>query len=521
MKVLINIFSNKVTRINNDIECIGKVSNIVDVIEHLKNITDINEWGEILAKFIGFYAIIKKNDNGVFASVDHTRSIPLFYAVNGDEFYLSDQAEWVRQKVSDHEIDRVAKEEFQMLGYVLGDKTLYPSVKQLQAGESLALVNGKLLKNRYFNFKHIEPEKFNKNIFMSELNIVAEKSIQRLISYANGRQIVVPLSGGYDSRLIVSLLRKLNYNNVICFSYGVPGNKESNYSRKISEALEYKWLFVEYTENIWKEAWASKEAIEFRVSSSNHSSLPHVQDWLAVSKLKSNSDIEFDAVFVPGHCCVTGYIPDDIFSKKFSPSIYYDAVINTHFKGRPFILNEILSIRGIEEFLMENKEINNVYDVASEIMSFNWQERQAKYITNSVRVYENNGFDWWLPLWDQDFMSLWEKVPLRDRINRSLYIDYVNSVFSDAKKDGDIGLIDNASDRLTIYKYLKSVLRKVSPDFFYDFVKNKHKKTIYKNHYLKFESLFPSDDFDFYLDSGYSIIGIYSDLFLKGKWGIE
>src|SRR5690606_32958713 len=135
-------------------------------------------------------------------------------------------------------------------------------------------------------------------------------AFQKLINHANGRQIVVPLSGGYDSRLIVSILKELGYSNVICFSYGIKGNLEAEYSKKIAESLGYKWIFVEYTDNKWKENWntdLSKEYVEF---ASNKTSLPHVQDWIAVLELKANNLVNSNAIFVPGHCCVTGYISE-------------------------------------------------------------------------------------------------------------------------------------------------------------------------------------------------------------------
>lgn len=506
-----------------ELYCAGKVWE-EELLSSLQNENlNFKDATAIIKEMTGFFALVYQCKNQLIAAVDHTRSIPLFYGVKNKEFYISDQAEWVREKVKSQAVDQVAKEEFQMLGYVLGNKTLYPSVKQLQAGECLAIANGVLEVKQYYTFQHVEPVSFNEIDFLNELDSISVNSINRLIKYAAGRQIVVPLSGGYDSRLIVSLLKKVNYKNVICFSYGVIENKESSYSQKIAQALDYEWLFVEYTDTFWKEAWASQEAAEFRDFASNHSSLPHIQDWLALKKLKNNPAIENDAVFVPGHCCVTDYIPENILSKKMNNTFYFENIIQTHFTGRPFSLNKILDAEKVKEILYENKRINNLNDAASEIMTFNWQERQAKYITNSVRVYEQFGFDWWLPLWDQEFMMLWEKVPIKSRLNRSLYISYVNSVFESEKKTGFFDKEDNASDVNKNKIWLKNLLKKLFPELWYEYFLNKYReksnRIAYKNHFLKFESLMSSDDMKFYIESNYTIIGMYSDLFLKKKWG--
>lgn len=523
MKVSINLIGKKVKNINNEFISIGEILNIDRKKSNLMKLENINDWCNSLTGLQGFYAILGSNNNSFFAAVDHTRSIPLFYGVMGEVFYISNEAEWIRKNLNEQVFDQLAKEEFQMLGYVLGNKTLYSSVKQLQAGECLAIIDGKLEVKEYYSFKHIEPEFFNKDKFLNKLNLTAENSIHRLIDYAAGRQIIVPLSGGYDSRLIVSLLKKAGYSNVICFSYGILKNRESISSQKIAQALSYDWLFIEYTDESWREAWTSNEAEEFREFASNHTSLPHIQDWLALQKLKNNPAIEPNAVFAPGHCCVTGYIPADIFRKKVNNNFFCKNIIKSHFNGRPFSLNKILNVEAVKNTLCENKEINNINEVASEIMKFNWQERQAKYITNSVRVYEQFNFDWWLPLWDQEFMMLWEKVPLKHRINRLLYISYVDSIFDSVKE------IDNFNDKegsfntgnMTIS--FKKKLNNLLPEPLYNYITSHLRKNlskiVYNNHFLKFGSLISSDDMDYYIKNNYSLIGMYSDLFLKKKWG--
>ena len=91
----------------------------------------------------GFYALIQFNERQLFAAVDRVRSIPLFYGQKGNNFFLSDSAEWVRQQVGNHEMDETAKQEFLLTGYVTGSDTLYPDVKQLQAGEALCVDDNK------------------------------------------------------------------------------------------------------------------------------------------------------------------------------------------------------------------------------------------------------------------------------------------------------------------------------------------------------------------------------------------
>lgn len=399
----------------------------------LTSINNIDVWATKLKELKGFFSIFKQVDNAIFAAVDHIRSRPLFYAVNDQDFYLSDSAEWIRQQLNDNEMDEFAKAEFQLTGYVTGKDTLYKSVKQLQAGECLAYTDGKLSVKRYYRFAHREPVTYSQVDWLAKLDVVAKASIQRLIDYANGRQIVVPLSGGYDSRLIATLLKEAGYENILTFSYGVKGTKEAVYSKAVAENLGLKWHFIEYTEELWQVAWQTKERKCYQLQGSNWTSLAHMQDWLAVKIIKEQGIVENNAVFAPGHCCVTGLIPSEIISKSsWTAKDTIENLLNKHFNLCP--VSE-LNNKEYDELLVWNKiksyldGANTLDEHASKIMEFNWEERQSKYIGNSVRVYEFFGYDWWMPLWDHELTALWEELPLSKRINRELYIDYVMDIY--------------------------------------------------------------------------------------------
>src|SRR5690606_26457536 len=63
--------------------------------------------------------------------------------------------------------------------------------------------------------------------------------------------------------------------------------------------------------------------------------------------------------------------------------------------------------------------------------AFDWRERQAKYIVNSVRVYNYFGYDWWLPFWDIEFFDHWLTVPTNQRLRKALYNQYVAQAYSE------------------------------------------------------------------------------------------
>lgn len=529
MTIHTNLNRHKVLKVNNHASLYveGKIWTTNENLCSTFNTTDFDaiSWKKEVAKLSGFYSIVYKDMGNIYAAVDKIRSIPLFYSYIEGCLYLSNSSEWIRSKIEIDftKIDPQSKDEFIMLGYVLGSKTLYPEIKQLKAGELLTYVDGSLEISQYYQFGHKEPHDFNKSDFMKNLGVAAINSTKRLIDFAAGRQIIVPLSGGYDSRLIISLLKKLGHENVICFSYGVSNNKEAVFSKEIAESLGYKWIFIEYTEKQWKQSWSSNKAEYFRKYSSNHSSLPHVQDWLALETLASHPDVNDNAVFVPGHCCVTGYLPKSIYRLVPDNESYAKNIIATHFTGRPFAKNTVLTLNNAREILTKDKHIRTHEELASEIIRFNWQERQAKYITNSIRAYEFFGFSWWLPLWDDEFMNIWHSVPLNYRLNRLVYIDFVNTLFKSQASNISAYLLTNANEKNKIIrlfnKKAKSIIKNALPKSASNLLLYRRIKKSYESHFLKFGSLIKESDKVYYIRNNYSLLGMYSELFLKNKWG--
>jgi len=475
----------------------------------------------------GFFAFVFRGDGVLFACVDIIRSIPLFYSVRDSKFFISDSADWVCEKVGDLDMDPVAKDLFQLSGYVPGAGTLYPNVKQLQAGECLSVgleSNGRGVSlKRYFTFQHRSPHFFDKESAIAEISKRAFESIDFLIEYARGRKILLPLSGGYDSRLIATILRARGYENVMSFSYGVRGNKEAQAAHLIAKSLGFEWRFVEYTNEEWSAAWSSVSAENYRHYASSFTSLPHVQDWLAIKKLVEESDVGKDVVVVPGHCCVTSYIPESLIrvDKDFL-TVVLDNIKATHFSCRPIRESAALTDAMLDEIILGSLSLQNPMDLdsaASMVMEFNWSERQSKYIANSVRVYEFFGLDWWLPLWDRRFVDFWREIPAEYRFNRKLYKEFVSRVYAELadKEFAPLDVVRGVEEKgvpIGVKRFLSTIAKPV----FFALKKMKIERS-YTKHFLALGGLVPQKCIKEYVRKGYTIIGIYAELFLAGRWG--
>ena len=240
----------------------------------------------------------------IIAVVDWIRSIPLFYHISDSTFILSDNPHLIQKKIS-VTLSQESVMEFLLTAFVSGNSTFFNEIKQITAGECIIYnkQSGNLSSQHYFRYIYNNFLKNNENELIGHLNNVLDNCFQRCIESTvnEGKKIVVPLSGGLDSRIIVTMLKRFGVDDVICFSYGKKNNYESKISKQIADRLDYEWHFVEYTQNNWKECYKSEGMNSYFDYSQNLVSMPHEQDFLAVKILKEKEILPKNSVFLPGH----------------------------------------------------------------------------------------------------------------------------------------------------------------------------------------------------------------------------
>ncbi|WP_410508286.1 asparagine synthase-related protein [Methanosarcina hadiensis] len=407
------------------------------------------ETGDFLKELNGEFAFIAETENIIFCAVDKTRSVPLFYIKTKNSFIVSDSACYLKEKTNQR-LNEEKAAEFMVTGYVTGNETLFDDIKQVRNGEFLIYQkNEKRLESYcYFKFLHGDFYESPETGLIEMLDQILVNVFSRLIESTSrlGKRLVVPLSGGLDSRIIVAMLKRLGASDVTCVSYGRKGSRESEISKHVAEALGYEWLFVEYTAKKWHECYNSKEADLFREWAGNLSSLPHMQDYPAVKELKTQGKVPENSVFVPGHTGYGTYIPD---SMSFDSEACMAASLKKHYNLWPYgqELEKIFKQR-ISKSISE-LEIKDDETFANAIEYFDSNERQPKFIYNSVRVYEFFGYEWRIPLCDTELIEFFLRVPLKYRRNCNLYKKYAGECLFSGKLEA-LQKIDCTTDFLNL-----------------------------------------------------------------------
>jgi asparagine synthase (glutamine-hydrolysing) len=355
---------------------------------------------------------------------------------NKNKYVVSNHAPFLKSffDISDGDTELNSLLEISMSGFTIGDKTIYRKINRLMAGECIFWDNGKRYSSFYYTYLPSRIIKCGYDELKSQFAKVCLSTIKNLIDSVNGRQIVVPLSAGRDSRLIVSCLKELSYENVVCFSYGSLGNYEVSTSRKVSSELGYKWIYVQNTwrekRNFFKSRIYNLYVKEFE----SYASVPNIQDIYEVYSLKSRKVIDNDAVFVNGNSgdfISGGHVPklldlDENFLVK--NNAVWGLFLEKHYSIWRKLrnnLNDKIIISGLNKIISKRYD-SNVKGGMLTYAIFESMEcigRQSRLVANQQRAYEFIGHEWRLPLWSEGFLDFWEKVDPKYKIDQKLYND--------------------------------------------------------------------------------------------------
>lgn len=370
----------------------------------------------------GFYSIVIISGSEYYIITDIIRSIPLFYGFQGNSLFITDSLEYFQRNHSSFEIDDNKLEVFIYSGMVYGRNTIYKNVFGMQAGEIVIIHDRRIKSVRYFSFiPSINVIKDNElSNYVQDYDRILISIFTRIINQnPNVNNWIVPLSGGHDSRLTISYLYRLGIKNVICFSYGTPKNEQSVISRQLAEILKYEWHFVEYTEKKWDELHKLGIVDDYILYAFNGVSTPHLQDLLAVHELHNQNVLSKGDIFLKSHGdFIAGSQLSDLDMKLKTEEDAVSRVVTRH---RNINVKSEVSRREAEEIFQ-----NIIVEPKHFQEYFNWQERQAKFIVNSKKVYEYFGYECQLPFWYKESVDFWLSVPSDLRLGRKMFLDFEN-----------------------------------------------------------------------------------------------
>ena len=122
----------------------------------------------------------------------------------------------------------------------------------------------------------------------------------KIIRKNKNKKIFVPLSGGLDSRLVLSKLIELGAKNISSFSYGNPYNSDAMRAKRIANRLQVNWKFIDTTKENSELFYKSNIRSKYSLMASNFQSIPSYLDFQAIYLMKKKKIINHNSIIING-----------------------------------------------------------------------------------------------------------------------------------------------------------------------------------------------------------------------------
>jgi len=260
---------------DNNKNCItfnGEIYNFLELREELgvenfrtKSDTEVilkayERWGEdCLKKIRGMFAFALWDDNkkSLFCARDEFGIKPFYYMIVDNKFYFSSEIKAILPFAKSVDTNLASLKEYLAFQFVLGKKTLFENIFQLEPATCLTIRDSKIKIRKYWEIYYNLDLEHNEKYFEKKLNSLLKESVK--LHTRSDVPIGGYLSGGLDSSAVCSLASK-NNKDFMAFTgkFSDRGNyDESKFANLLAEkkGFDIKVLDInssDFIENIGK-----------------------------------------------------------------------------------------------------------------------------------------------------------------------------------------------------------------------------------------------------------------------------
>lgn len=423
-----------------------------------KSSRSFNEFKTTVSSLNGQFSVVVQKESETWLLCSHTWSYPVFYLQNSKRISISDDPQILLEQLQNPEIDVFSRSYFLLFGVTPQNATLVKQISQVKAGEIVVLTDIQSRKISVFNVAHKSParEQGEEELYQTILSL-----FERYFKYVKNKQVLLPLTRGYDSRLLACLLKEFGHKNVLCATWGRKGNTEVPTAQKVAEKLGFPHVFVEYNSELISGFSKKDVFLDYARFAGHFSSMPFLQDYFAIDYLKRNKIISTETVALPGHSgdYFAGSHLD--LSMDNVSSEYLMSKIETQYSSAYPVDSK--QLKEIENHITEEFLITKDAKPWQKFEKWDFEERQCKFISNSNQAWSFFGIEVMMPLFDRELIEFFENIPFHMKLGATYYNQTLENRFFIPQKV-NFDLKEKQVPKPSVMKW-KNFMVKVSPRF--------------------------------------------------------
>ena len=307
---------------------------------------------------------------------------------------------------------------FAACGFFLGNASYYKELKAIPPASEYDDNDGIVSNIKpYFSWTY-EPRDISLEQATEEFTEIFNRVVQQGV---DGKKVILPLSGGLDSRSIAAALK--NNKSIFSYSYGYKnGVPETQYSKQIADAESFPFQGFEIGDNyLWKKIDLLSDILQ------NYSEFTHPRQMAIYDDLKGKGDL-----FVLGHMGDLLFdgmgMPDVVSNEELIESLYIK-VIKKGGKELGTALWEAWNLEGTFDaflrsrlrFWLDQIEIDNAN---AKIRAFKSMYYVSRLTNSSLHIFQTIA-PIFVPYFEDELCKFITTVPEKWLNARQIQIEYL------------------------------------------------------------------------------------------------
>lgn len=458
----------------------GQLLRKKELAEHIEAIFSTDNFTEKISALNGRFAATGIINSIPFLISDRIRSYPLFYSHTRKQLIISDNP--VNLTDINTRINKSAEIQFLASGFTWNKETLLEGIKQCPPSTILYFPKGQIKENTYFSYSANKTKSITLHEASENLKIILDNIMDRTLRIIGDKPIVVPLTGGFDSRFLVTWLSQKGIKNITTFTSGIPGSDEFENAQKVASILGLNWYPVYHDNKTIKKVFTKDFPLNDYINyASGATSMAYFQEIPSLIKL----NLSKDSVIIGGH--FGGFIAGSRllpFQNISPPQLLLNQTLKRFF---PFFEGNKQNKQNLYQVLSKKYHDNVTTIPYTTIEDIDFKERQSKFIANSCRTYDFFVDSTVLPFTDNEFIDFFKALPFDLKFNKKIY-DYTLKKFF----FNDYNLIFENELQASEFDLFRQFLKFLLPD---SLIKSqiRKKETPDKHNYLEIVKLITSN----------------------------